>query len=292
MTQRSNSDLYQAVHEALKKYHKPNVGESPFADLALYQLALNRPATTPHQATNYVLEQAMDPLRQAEPHEEQLLHMRYMDRQSVQKVCNTLNLSESAVQTKQREAIKDVVLILQEQEKNALNDQRHRLESRLEPISNFNVVGIDNQVEQLVDFVHPSKPPWIISIEGLGGIGKTTLADTLMRRVIESNLYHEIGWISAKIERLSTGGAITKLKPDALTTVRFVEQLAQHLFPDLFSSISNDSPQLHERLHRHLKEVPHLIVVDNLETVADVELLVPTLQNFANPTKFVLTSRH
>jgi hypothetical protein len=34
-----------------------------------------------------------------------------------------------------------------------------------------------------------------------------------------------------------------------------------------------------------------VILVDNLETLVDVESLAPTLQTLANPTKFVLTSR-
>jgi len=44
-------------------------------------------------------------------------------------------------------------------------------------------------------------------------------------------------------------------------------------------------------LQTRLKETPHLIVIDNLETLLDVESLLPTLQKLANPTKFVLTSR-
>jgi hypothetical protein len=41
-----------------------------------------------------------------------------------------------------------------------------------------------------------------------------------------------------------------------------------------------------------LKQVPSLVVVDNLETLADYETLLPTLLKLANPTKFLLTSRH
>jgi hypothetical protein len=40
-----------------------------------------------------------------------------------------------------------------------------------------------------------------------------------------------------------------------------------------------------------LKEYPHLIVVDNLETVADVAELLPLLRQLSNPSRFVLTSR-
>jgi hypothetical protein len=41
-----------------------------------------------------------------------------------------------------------------------------------------------------------------------------------------------------------------------------------------------------------LKLTPTLVVVDNLETMADYQTLLPTLLKLANPTKFLLTSRH
>jgi hypothetical protein len=37
---------------------------------------------------------------------------------------------------------------------------------------------------------------------------------------------------------------------------------------------------------------PCLVVVDNLETVADLDALLPILRQLANPSKFLLTSRH
>jgi hypothetical protein len=45
-------------------------------------------------------------------------------------------------------------------------------------------------------------------------------------------------------------------------------------------------------LCRRLKAQPYLVVVDNLETAADYQALVPDLQGFVNPTRFLLTSRH
>jgi hypothetical protein len=45
----------------------------------------------------------------------------------------------------------------------------------------------------------------------------------------------------------------------------------------------------------HLKPLlahsPHLIIIDNLETVADVDVLLPALQPLAGETRFLLTSR-
>jgi len=41
-----------------------------------------------------------------------------------------------------------------------------------------------------------------------------------------------------------------------------------------------------------LQEKPILVVVDNLETAADQEALIPNLTSLANPSKFLLTSRY
>jgi hypothetical protein len=40
-----------------------------------------------------------------------------------------------------------------------------------------------------------------------------------------------------------------------------------------------------------LKRAPHLVVIDNLETVVDLEALLPTLRTLVEPSKIVLTSR-
>ncbi len=45
-------------------------------------------------------------------------------------------------------------------------------------------------------------------------------------------------------------------------------------------------------LRRLLSQKPHLIVIDNLETVIDYQTLLPDLQKLANPGKIILTSRH
>lgn len=56
--------------------------------------------------------------------------------------------------------------------------------------------------------------------------------------------------------------------------------------------IPNAPPERYElALRSRLKELPHVIVIDNLETVTDIETLLPTLQRLANPSKFVVTAR-
>ena len=44
-------------------------------------------------------------------------------------------------------------------------------------------------------------------------------------------------------------------------------------------------------LRQVLRRRPHLVVIDNLETIVDLEALLPVLRTLVNPSKFVLTSR-
>jgi hypothetical protein len=77
----------------------------------------------------------------------------------------------------------------------------------------------------------------------------------------------------------------------ALTAETLVEALAQQLLPQALYRAQSTHEQRLAALHRQLKELPHLIVIDNLETVLDLDLLLPIVQELANPTKFLLTTR-
>jgi hypothetical protein len=45
------------------------------------------------------------------------------------------------------------------------------------------------------------------------------------------------------------------------------------------------------QLRQMLKAMPHLIIIDNLESVNDMALFVNALNDFANPSRFLLTTR-
>jgi hypothetical protein len=44
-------------------------------------------------------------------------------------------------------------------------------------------------------------------------------------------------------------------------------------------------------LRQRLKTTPHLVAVDNLETVLDPQVLLPVLHTLAGPSKFIITTR-
>ncbi|HUM69722.1 MAG TPA: NB-ARC domain-containing protein, partial [Chloroflexota bacterium] len=124
----------------------------------------------------------------------------------------------------------------------------------------------------------------------LGGLGKTALADYLARHVIQTVRFDDVAWVTAKQTHLSTRGRlqIDSGRP-ALTFPMLIDELTtKFALPAAFSG-----SQLHkQRLVKHfLKEHPCLIIIDNLETVADHAALIPELKKWQDPSKFLITSR-
>jgi hypothetical protein len=152
--------------------------------------------------------------------------------------------------------------------------------------------GVDDKLAELNNALALADAPWLVAVVGIGGIGKTSLADAAVRALSASPAYADIAWISAQQERFTlwdgleegAGGA------PALTVEALLDAIiAQFGFQEL---TRYPLSQKLERLRARLRALPYLVVVDNLETAADYRALVPELQGLANPTRFLLTCRH
>ncbi len=74
-------------------------------------------------------------------------------------------------------------------------------------------------------------PPYLLAIEGGGGIGKTSLADAVLRAAIRQRPNGEVAWVSARQQRLDFAGRIHSLQQPALTVDGLLEALAVQLLP-------------------------------------------------------------
>ncbi|MEZ4678155.1 MAG: hypothetical protein R2932_28460 [Caldilineaceae bacterium] len=131
--------------------------------------------------------------------------------------------------------------------------------------------------------------PWLVNIEGHRRIGKTTPADALLRHLIQEGLVDNIAWISARQQRLDPAGRLHLEAKPALTAEELIDRLIEQLFP--YGLRKNSPEERYNALYDRLHSVQYIVVVDNLETVTDVEELLPVLQALANPSKFIFTSR-
>ncbi|MEM7034187.1 MAG: NB-ARC domain-containing protein [Chloroflexota bacterium] len=161
--------------------------------------------------------------------------------------------------------------------------------SRLDPIGGQTLFGIDDIRQQLIDVAQQPDRPWIIAIDGLGGIGKTTIANEVAHHFVEGETFFNIGWVSAKQEEFLTETGLNDTGNPALSEASMTHLLLEQLMENPNLAASDDEKRL--TLTHLLKEKPHLIFVDNLETMADQDALIPTLRHLVGPSKFVLTSR-
>ncbi|MEZ4514737.1 MAG: tetratricopeptide repeat protein [Chloroflexota bacterium] len=166
---------------------------------------------------------------------------------------------------------------------------RYKVLSRLEVLPEQKLFGIEAARRQILEVVGEAKRPFFISLEGLGGLGKTSLANEVVHHFLEQDRFVDIGWVSAKQEAYVTGRGIQPTHKPALDVDSLVDLLLAQLADGPYPISDRAAKQA--ALTQLLKEKPCLIVVDNLETAVDYLTLLPLLRTLANPTKFLITSR-
>ncbi|MEZ4863492.1 MAG: BTAD domain-containing putative transcriptional regulator [Caldilineaceae bacterium] len=161
--------------------------------------------------------------------------------------------------------------------------------NQIDPLPDQQLFGVEKARVRLLDVLQAAERPWLVALDGIGGIGKTTLATLLVHELMETARFAAIAWISAKQEEFRPASGLTAIGRPALDietlTTGLLEQLLEE--PPLTAS----SQEKQATLHQVLKERVLLVVIDNLESVADYQALVPYLRHLANPSKFLITSR-
>ena len=281
----------KVIHNALKSVRKETLVSSPLEAMYLYQVARRAPESNPQAATHQVLQRGLQALAEKFALEAKILQQHFVDGELIQTIAGRLNLAEGTVHNKQSDAITYLAETLYALEQQTLTNYHRALEARLNPPANTQLVGIEAPLTQLVDLLCTPGAPWIIALAGLGGIGKTTLADAVARGAIQRAVFDDVGWVTAQQQTFSALSGVRTVAQPALSADALLRNLSVQLLPDARLTAALTTKELQHLLCTQLNGRPHLIVIDNLETVADVETLLHTLRDLANPTKFLLTSR-
>ena len=281
-----------AVHEALQLWRQESELAGPLAHLALVRQRQMATGGNLQRATNQVLTDAIDALAAEHEADAALLRARFFEGKKVFVVANARDISATLLYRQQRQAIGHLAAVLWRMEERASARQRSVLEQRLPAATYTELFGLDTHVAELSEVLLAPQAPWLVSVEGLGGSGKTALAHQLIQQVAQrGGRYIDFGWVSAQQQTLHPGGSIRFLGEPALTADALIAALAAQLLEGTGIPVPVATERALAALEGRLREAPHLIVVDNLETVTDVETLLPTLARLASPSKFLLTSR-
>jgi hypothetical protein len=284
-------NLYEDVHQALRLWHKGSSSGSLLAQLQCYRQMGRGADQNVRQATNQLLLAALDALNHEQSELANVVRLRFVDDHPVHIVANKLNLAEGTVLKKQQEGLTWLADHLRWREWSLQSERRGRLLARLEAATYTQLIGVEEHLARLAAELHQTGPPWLVAIEGIGGLGKSALADHLLRTLLDDPHWVEIGWVTARQQIFNGGGAIKPVAKPALTAEALVEALVQQLWGAQIQATALTLPQKQAMLQQRLRSEPHLIVIDNLESLLDVESLLGLLRELVNPSKFLLTSR-
>jgi len=288
----SHTKLQDDVYQALKRWGKTSDEPPPLDYLYLFREALQAEEdSNADQATNNILYNAIEILeKKYGTREADLLRLRFQEQATISEVAIRFNIVESTAFRKQREAIRHLAAILYEQEHQARAEYSGKLEAKLTLPPQVLLVGVEKLLNDLWDLLISPGPAWLISIEGLGGIGKTALANAVTREIALTPRFHDIAWVSVRQQDFWPDIGLQETKRPALDSETLIDALLAQLGDE--ASRSGPFPHKLANLTQLLKNKPYLVVIDNLETVVDYQTLVPVLRKLVNPSKFLLTSRY
>jgi len=279
------------IHQALKSWHKPHAEDELDTLLLTRQMRAKRDSVSPRLVSNQILIEGLDYLKPVNPEAFDLLQRRFLNKETAREIAYRFNVGEDVIYQRQRAAIEQLSQVIWQQEMELRQHQAQRIATRLEPPTYTKLFGMTQAISEVRAKLEHRAAPWILALEGMGGIGKTSLADALARELAYSVHFQDIAWVSVRQRLFRLSGAIESLpKAPNLTLAMLVDQLIdQFELGDL--KRQTDAAKL-IGVQAYLKARPNLVIVDNLETVDDYRALVMRLRELMNPSKFLITTRY
>ncbi|MFQ5615344.1 MAG: NB-ARC domain-containing protein [Anaerolineales bacterium] len=280
-------ELIPFVHKALRAWN--TIGGTDENLMGFLLLVKDRRAavasdsnpTALRLATNQLLLDGIEELAKQDAEGARVLRDRFPNNHAIAKVARKLNMSADQVNHRQRGAISSLSRILLGREIQFRQEHAQFLEDQLPPPTYTRLLGLEDARARLVKQLLLQETPWVVGIVGIGGIGKTALADAVARQIIHEFTFEKIIWLRVEARTMSGISRAPNLTFDSLMT-----QLAARLLPE-----EGASGERAVQARQILKAVPHLIVIDNLETEADIFYLLEHIRGLAVPSKILLTSR-
>jgi tetratricopeptide (TPR) repeat protein len=161
------------------------------------------------------------------------------------------------------------------------------------PLPPDDFIGRGRYVDSVLHALLNTKA-WIISIDGIGGVGKSRLALEVAHRTKELGRYAGIVWVSAKGSWLTPSG-IERREPSFTSLDDLLRQIVR--VAGVHEDPGETLDERKARVSKIISQTPYLLIIDNLETVrGDDRALISEFLNALSAretgdTKALVTSR-
>ena len=151
-------------------------------------------------------------------------------------------------------------------------------------------VGREEEIRTILQSLQPNSRTFIIGIEGIGGVGKSTLAMEVSHRCIENGLFNTVIWISAQ-ESILTLHGIEPVIPEAKSLSDILIAIGANLGNPTIGNLSIQD-QI-RRAYNLLARQTTLLILDNFETLSKNEQrdILDFLRRSPITLKVMITSR-
>jgi tetratricopeptide (TPR) repeat protein len=151
-------------------------------------------------------------------------------------------------------------------------------------------VGREEEIKTILQSLQPNSRTFIIGIEGIGGMGKSTLAIEVSHRCMENDLFEAVIWISAQ-ESILTLHGIEPVIPEAKTLSDILITIGTSLGNPTIGNLSIQD-QI-RRAYNLLARQTTLLVLDNFESLSKNEQrdILDFLRRSPITLKVIITSR-
>jgi LuxR family glucitol operon transcriptional activator len=174
----------------------------------------------------------------------------------------------------------------------------HAIPCNLPPRDCTDLIGRQTEVARLLELLSPRHAAPLITVDGIGGVGKTALVLDVAYRCWKVSTgedvfsgvpsFNAIMFVSAKQQSLTPHGILPG--KDSRRTLRdIIREIASTLHrPEITQAGPLDQ---FERVNKALARQTTLLIVDNLETMEDKQEIMSFLYDLPSSVKVIITSR-
>lgn len=209
-----------------------------------------------------------------------ILKLRFIDNKTIRQVAYDLDYSVDQINRKQRLALEQFSNFIHTKYLEQLETDRSAIRKQLPFPTQSKLFGFQPQIVQLANLIATKNTPWIIVLVGLGGLGKTSLANAIIKDISTAAVPpHYFAWIN--MDDFSINGTVEE------TSKEILSRIASKFFPK-----GVQAEQKLEQTQYALNEFPSLVVLDGIPEKIELTKIIEAIQPWANPSKFLLTSRN